>query len=269
MGPWLSVFGKKISTAEDSNIQPNQFFKGRETLSSHFCWCGVFSSDLSERSVSWCYHSIERLNLLTQSIHAFLRSLRLWRGCYRNGHRCWNWQPWGMEMSHFGMDHWEQPKDRAMTLPPSLLIHCLPSPLARFSVLKELCFLVVGYSPSSDVPSEPNVAYLQWLGYVYSFLTFCCCCSVAQLYLTLLLLFSRLVWYPMDCSMPDFPVLLRLWKVNFLFTDWVYCYTEKKWLQWRRSLCTQRAPSLPSGSKARLSAWNLGLSLSSDSSPSL
>ena len=115
-----------------------------------------------------------------------------------------------MEMSHFGMDHWEQPKDRAMTLPPSLLIHCLPSPLARFSVLKELCFLVVGYSPSSDVPSEPNVAYLQWLGYVYSFLTFCCCCSVAQLYLTLLLLFSRLVWYPMDCSMPDFPVLLRL-----------------------------------------------------------
>ena len=78
-----------------------------------------------------------------------------------------------MEMSHFGMDHWEQPKDRAMTLPPSLLIHCLPSPLARFSVLKELCFLVVGYSPSSDVPSEPNVAYLQWLGYVYSFLTFC------------------------------------------------------------------------------------------------
>ena len=54
------------------------------------------------------------------------------------------------------------------TFPPNL-----PNPFSRFSVLKELCFLVVGYSPSSDFPFEPVVAYLHWLGYVYSFLTFC------------------------------------------------------------------------------------------------
>ena len=32
----------------------------------------------------------------------------------------------------------------------------------------------------------------------------CCCCSVAQLCLTLC--------YPMDCSMPGFPVLHYLWE---------------------------------------------------------
>ena len=80
---------------------------------------------------------------------------------------------------------------------------------------------------------------------------------------------GRSVWYPMDCSTPDFTVLPHLWKVSLLFADWIYCYSEKQWLQWRRSLRTQRAPSLSSGSIAGLSAWNLGLSPSSDSSLSL
>lgn len=60
-------------------------------------------------------------------------------------------------------------------------------PPRRFSSVEGVVFSVVGYSPSSDFPSEPVVAYLHWLGYVCSFLTFCFCCSIAQLYLTLLL----------------------------------------------------------------------------------
>lgn len=154
-----------------------------------------------------------------------------------------------------------------MTLPPSLLIHRLPNPLSRFSVLKELCFSVVGYSPSSDFPSEPVVAYLHWLGYVCSFLTFCLLFdrSVVSDFVVV----QALSLVPHGLQHARLPVLLHLWKVNSLFTDWIYCYTEKKWLQWRGSLCAQRAPSLSRGSAARLSAWNLGLSPSSDSSVSL